>query len=77
MSRNSSTGPSGSRRELYCGCGAKYETGLVAPVVDEPRRAGVGVERVDRQQFDGGDAEVLQVRDLLDEPGVGAADVVP
>ena len=23
MSRNSSTGPSGSRRELYCGCGAK------------------------------------------------------
>ena len=27
MSRNSSTGPSGSWRELYAWCGAKNETG--------------------------------------------------
>jgi hypothetical protein len=77
MSRNSSTGPSGSRRELYAWCGAKNETGCVAPVVDQPRRAILGVELEHRQQLDGGDAEVLEVRDLLDQAGVGAAVASP
>ena len=36
--------------------------GLVAPVVDQPRRAGVRIEREHRQQFDGRDAEILAGR---------------
>ena len=46
---------------------------LVTPVVDQPRRAGLGVEREHRQQFDGGDAEFPEIGDLLDQPGERAA----
>ena len=46
---------------------------LVAPVVGPVARRVVGVEREHRQQLDGGDAEVDEVRDLLDEARVGPA----
>ena len=42
---------------------------LVTPVVDQPRRASLGVERVHRKQFDGGDAEFPEIGDLLDQSG--------
>ena len=45
----------------------------VAPVVDLARRTVLGVELEHRQQFDRGDAELLEVRNLLDQAGVGAA----
>ena len=45
----------------------------VAPVVDLSRRTVVGVELKHRQQFDGRDAELLQIGNLLDQAGVGAA----
>ena len=55
------------------GMGREERDRLVAPVVDQPRRRVLLVEGEHRQQLDGGDAEVLQVRDLLDQPGIGAA----
>ena len=45
----------------------------VAPVVDLARRAVLGIELEHRQQLDGGDPELLEIRDLLDQAGVGAA----
>ena len=45
----------------------------VAPVVDVARRAVLGVELEHRQQLDRGDAELLQIGNLLDQPGVRAA----
>ena len=45
----------------------------IAPVVDEPGGAVLGVELEDRQQFDRGDAELLQIRNLLDQAGIRAA----
>ena len=46
---------------------------LVAPVVDLPGGQSWASNCEDRQQLDRGDAELLEVRDLLDQPGVGAA----
>ena len=45
---------------------------LVAPVVDAPvaRRDGLRVELEDGQQLHRGDAQLLQVGNLLDQPGV-------
>ena len=45
----------------------------IAPVVDLSRRAILGVELEHRQQLHRGDAELLEIRDLLDQAGVGAA----
>ena len=47
---------------------------LVAPVVDAtvPRRDGLHVELENRQQLHRGHAQLLQVRNLLDQAGVGA-----
>ena len=45
----------------------------IAPVVDPSRRAVLGIELKHRQQFDRGDAEFLEIGDLLDQPGIGAA----
>ena len=45
---------------------------LVAPVV-HPERRILRVELEDRQQLDGGDSQLLQIRNLLDQPGVGPA----
>ena len=50
--------------------------GLIAPVVGQRRGGGVGVELMDRQQFDGLDAERLEIGDLLDQAGIGAAQVI-
>ena len=47
--------------------------GLVAPVVGSAGRRRQDIELEDRQEFHSGDPEVHQVRDLLDEPGVGPA----
>ena len=55
------------------GVRCKEGDGLVAPVVDQAGGRGQGIELVDRQQFHRRDAEILQVGDLLDQPGVGAA----
>ena len=45
----------------------------VAPVVDLARRAILGVELEHRQQLDRGDAELLEIGNLLDQAGIGAA----
>ena len=45
----------------------------VAPVVDQATRAVLGIELKHRQQLDGGDAQSLEVRDLLDHAGISAA----
>ena len=45
----------------------------IAPVVDQARRGILGIELKHRQQFDRGDAELLEIRNLLDQAGVGAA----
>ena len=43
----------------------------VAPVVAQPGRGILLVEGKYRQQLDGADAEVLKVRDLVDQPRIG------
>ena len=48
----------------------------IAPVIDFSRRAILGIELEDRQQFDGGDAEFLEIGNLLDQTGIGAASVL-
>ena len=48
--------------------------GLVAPVVRAAARGFLGVELVHGQELDRRDPEVDEVRDLLDEPGVGPAE---
>ena len=45
----------------------------VAPVVDLARRAVLGVELEHRQQLHRGDPELLEIGDLLDQAGEGAA----
>ncbi len=45
----------------------------IAPVVDLSRRAILSIELEHRQQFDRGDAELLKIRNLLDQTGIGAA----
>ena len=77
MSRNSSTGPSGVAARAVGRVRREERDRLVAPVVDLPRRARLGVELEHRQQLDGGDAELLEIRDLLDQPGVSAAGLLP
>jgi hypothetical protein len=47
--------------------------GLVPPIVTEARRTVLLVEGKDGEQLDRADAEISQVRDLLDQPGVGTA----
>ena len=46
---------------------------LIAPVVAEARRTVLLVEGKDRQQLDRADSEILQIGDLIDQSGVGAA----
>ena len=72
-SRNSSTAAVGPVVLAYAACGAKNDDRLVAPVVDQAGRRGQAVEREDRQQLDGGDPEVDEVRDLVDEARIRAA----
>ena len=45
----------------------------VAPVIDESRRRVLGVELEHRKELDGGDPEIAEIRNLLDEPGKRAA----
>ena len=45
----------------------------IAPVVDQAGRRVLRVELEHRHQLDRGDAQVDQVRDLVDQPGIGAA----
>ncbi len=73
MSRNSFTGPSGSRRELYGLMRRKERDRRITPVIDQPGRSILRIELEHRQQFDGGDAELLKIRNLLDQAGVSAA----
>src|SRR5215472_138690 len=51
----------------------KKGEGLIAPIVAETRRPVLLVEGVDRQQLDSADAEVAQIGNLVDQPGIGAA----
>ena len=67
MSRNSSTAPWAPGRAGVGRVGREEGHRLVAPVVDEAGGRGQPVELVDGQQLDGGDAQVQQVRDLVDE----------
>ena len=46
---------------------------LISPVVDEPGRRRLFIERKYRQQFDRRDAQFEQIRDLFDEPRERAA----
>ena len=45
----------------------------IAPVIDSSRRAILGVELKDGQQFHGGDAEFLQIGNLFDQTGIGSS----
>ncbi len=54
------------------GVGGEERHGAVAPVVGEPPGGILGIELEHRQQLDCGDAEGLQVGDLLDKAEVGA-----
>ena len=45
----------------------------IAPVVDAPGRRILSVELEDGQQFDGSDAKLLEIGNLFDQAGVGAA----
>ena len=67
MSRNSFTGPSGVALRAISRVRREERDRLVTPVVDQPRRASLGVEREHRKQFDGGDAEFPEIGDLLDQ----------
>ena len=73
MSRNSSTAPSGSLARAVRLVRRKERDGRIAPVIDMSRRAILSIELEDRQKFYGGDAEILEIRDLFDQPGVCAA----
>ena len=44
----------------------------VAPIVDPSRRTILGIEMEDRQQFNRSDAQLLKIRNLLDQTGVRA-----
>src|SRR5271163_1398551 len=46
--------------------------GLVPPVIAKAWWAVLLIERKDRQQLDGAYPELLQIWDLLDQPGVSA-----
>ena len=48
----------------------------IAPVIDFSRRAVLGIELEHRQQFDGRDAELLEIGNLLDQTGIGPAFVL-
>ena len=72
-SRNSSTAAVGPVVLAYAGVRGEERHGLVAPVVDQAGRRGQAVEREDRQQLDGGDPELDEIRDPVDEACVRAA----
>ena len=63
------TGPDASCRP---GAGRRTRP-AIAPVVDQARRAILGIELKHGQQFDGGDAELLKIGNLVDQSGVCAA----
>ena len=46
---------------------------LIPPVVQASVRSVVRIELEHRQQLDSADAQRLQIRDFLDQPGIGAA----
>src|SRR5262252_3944222 len=46
---------------------------LVSPIIAEARRTVLLVERIYREKLDRTDAEILQIRNLLDQPSIGAA----
>ena len=73
MSRNSSTGPERIPARAVGLVRREERDRRVAPVVDLARRAVLGIELEHRQQLDGGDAELLEIGDLLDQTGEGAA----
>ena len=73
MSRNSSTAPERIPPRAVGLVRREERHRRVAPVVDESRRRVLRVELEHRQQLHRGDAERLQVRNLLDQSGVGAA----
>ena len=70
MSRNSSRTASGSVARAVGVVWREERDRLVSPVVHAPLRRVLRVELKHRQQLDGGDAQVLQVRNLLDQSGV-------
>src|SRR5262249_16599644 len=48
----------------------------IAPIVDQSRRAILGIELKHRQQFHSGNAEILKIRDFFDQTGVRAASLL-
>src|SRR5262245_25627711 len=44
----------------------------VTPIVDPPRRGILSVKLKHRQEFDGGDAQLLEIGNLLDQSGICA-----
>ena len=51
----------------------KERNRCIAPVVDPSRRRILSVELKYREQFDRSDAELLKIRDLLDQTRIGPA----
>ena len=45
----------------------------IAPIVDDSQRTILRVELKHRQQFHGSDAELLEIGDLFDQPGIRAS----
>ena len=73
MSRNSSRTAEGILPRAVGMMRREERDRLVPPVVHAAGRRILRIELEDGQQLDGGDAQVLEVRDLLDQPGIGAA----
>ena len=53
--------------------GRKERNRRISPVVDPSERRILDVELEHRQQLDGSDAELLEIWNLLDQTGIGAA----
>ena len=45
----------------------------ITPVIDKSRRAILGIELKDGQQFHSGDPEFVKIGDLLNQSSIGAA----
>ena len=74
MSRNSSSAPSGSDvASCSRGAGQKKRPAGIPNSCSSPGGRIVLVEREDRQQLDGSDAQILQIGNLLDQPGISSA----
>ena len=72
-SRNSSTGSERVLARTVASMRSEKRDRGITPVIDQARGAVLPVELEYRQQLNGGDPEILEIRDLLDHAGIGPA----